>query len=114
MIFLELVRRNIDKIPKSYNKYGKLLKFLDMKVNKNNTHNTHYICDMGAEGSVIVNKGEINYENIEYTERVDLNYLITLEVDLDSYDYIYQLGVQHPNELQILNAILHFDKSEFC
>ena len=113
----ELVKRNFDKIPQSYKKYAELSEILylrsEFRVDKT-TINKEYICDMGAEGSVIMFDGATN-EEIEYTnnERVALIRLLALNVDVSSYDYIYQMGVRNPSELQILNAILHFDESEF-
>jgi hypothetical protein len=113
----DLVRRNFDKIPHSYKRYAELSKILDSEgvlvVNESDDHQK-YICDMGAEGSVIMFDGAADKE-IEYTngEQVDMDGLLALKVDISSYSYIYQMGVNNPSELQILNAILHFDEDEF-
>lgn len=110
MRLADLVRKNIDCIPRTYEKYDELVRLLnvtDLPVN-----DKYYIRDLGCEGSVVMRYG-VN-EPIEYTERSDLEVILNLEVKLDTYSYIYQLGVSDPTSAQILNAILWFGKNEFC
>jgi hypothetical protein len=110
MKLIDLVRKNIDCIPKTYEKYDELVRLLDVKNLPVNDE--YYIRDLGCEGSVVMQY--CVKEPLEYTERSDLELILNLEVKLDTYSYIYQLGVSDPTSAQILNAILWFGKNEFC
>ncbi len=109
---IDLVCKNIKRIP-LYKNYATLVALT--KQTHRHT-NEYYIQDLGLNGSAVIHHTDTleTLDNLRTTGEVELKFLLTLEVKLETYSYIYQLGVENPTELQILNAILHFDETVFC